>query len=64
MANYLKSKIEPHFRYSTPAQNGRVAHEFILSMSNSRQSVRGSGGHLEAIDGIMDSMRDGFFSRA
>ena len=31
-ANYLKAKLEPHFPVLYTGANGRVAHEFILSM--------------------------------
>lgn len=38
-ANYLKSKLENHFSVLYQGKNGRVGHEFILTMSNFKEKI-------------------------
>ena len=39
-ANYLKARLEPHFRILYQGKNGRVAHEFILNMKEFKEKSK------------------------
>jgi len=39
-ANYLKSRLETHFRILYQGKNGRIGHEFILDMKEFKEKYR------------------------
>ena len=56
-ANYIKSRLEPHFPVLYTRRNGRVAHEMIFDLRPLKQATQAGRRHRrarrrEAADGL------------